>query len=472
ELTGFPEVLGGRVKTLHPAIFAGILSRRNLPEDIRDMEEHGFQPIDLVVVNLYPFRETIAREDVSFSQALEEIDIGGVSLIRAAAKNFAEVGAVVDPSDYAGLIKEMDNLQGGISNETRLMLAGKAFFHTARYDRWIADYLTRRFDSDQEEFPEILELTWEKAADLRYGENPHQRAALYREPIPLETSLLRACQFQGKELSFNNFLDLEAALQLVRNFRKPATVIIKHNNPCGVALGEDLREAFAKARETDPISAFGGVVGCNREMDAKTAKEISCHFLEAILAPSFSPEALEILRAKVNLRLLALPGLKEDSTSGAGYRRLLDLKQVSGGLLLQESDELSKEGEGRQVVTRRSPTPEEVQAMDFAWKVVAYVRSNAVAFVSGEQTLGIGAGQMSRVDSVKLAAAKACLPLEGSVLASDGFFPFPDGVEEAASVGATAIIQPGGSLRDSEVIAAADELKLAMVLTGKRHFRH
>lgn len=473
ELTGFPEVLGGRVKTLHPAIFAGILARRDIPEHVQDMEKHGLRPIDLVVVTLYPFREAILREDVSLSQAVEEIDIGGVALIRAAAKNFAEVAVVVDPSDYFGLIEEMDRLEGGISDETRLALAAKAFSHTTDYDRWIASFLVKQTTSGEEGFPQTLVRVWEKVADLRYGENPHQRAALYREPTPSESSLLRAVQLQGKDLSFNNLLDLEAALQLVREFQEPAVTLIKHNNPCGVALGRDVWEAFVKARETDPMSAFGGVMACNQELDGKTARELSSHFLEAVLAPSFSPEALEALRTKANLRLLVLPGRIEEPLSSLNPPPLFDLRQVSGGLLLQESDGLERDGEDTwQVVSRRTPTPEEKQALNFAWKVVAHVRSNAVVFASKDQTLGIGAGQMSRVDSVKLAVAKAGLPLKGSVLASDGFFPFPDGVEEAARAGTTAIIQPGGSVRDPQVIAAADGTDLAMVLTGRRHFRH
>ncbi|MBI2877655.1 MAG: bifunctional phosphoribosylaminoimidazolecarboxamide formyltransferase/IMP cyclohydrolase [Candidatus Tectomicrobia bacterium] len=471
ELTGFPEMLGGRVKTLHPRIYAGILALRSLPEHRDELEAQAIRTIDLVVVNLYPFRQAIDREGSSLEEALENIDIGGVTLIRAAAKNFPDVTVVVDPQDYPRLLGEMEQFRGEVSYATRRSLAGKAFSHTARYDRWITDYLASADLPEEEDrpFPEAWEPRWEKVNDLRYGENPHQRAAFYRETVLPAGSLIRAQQLQGKELSFNNLLDLEAAFQVVLEFREPTVAIIKHNNPCGVGRGKALPEAFARALETDPLSAFGGIIGCNRELDEATAQAMAPLFLEAILAPSFSAQALAALQGKANLRLLALPGLGMEERPPARW----ELRQIVGGILVQEADRLAAEDEKDwQVVTQHPPTAEEREALRFAWKVVSQIKSNAIVFARADRTVGIGAGQMSRIDSVKLAASKARDSLSGTVLASDGFFPFPDGVEEAARAGATAIVQPGGSRRDPEVIAAADVQGLAMVFTGRRHFRH
>ncbi len=464
-VTGFPEILGGRVKTLHPKIHGGILGRPGLESDRAEMEREGIAPIGIVAVNLYPFEATIAKAGVTRDEAVEQIDIGGPAMVRASAKNHAWVGVVVDPTDYATVLAELKN--GGVVGETtRRRLAGKAFAHTAAYDSAIAAYLAREDAGDPKALPEQAILSLTKVQGLRYGENPHQRAALYRTGPALAGTLVAAKQLQGKELSFNNLLDLEAALRIARDLADPAAVIIKHNNPCGVARhSTSLAEAYRNARATDPDSAFGGVVGLNRPVDAETAQEIGSTFIEAVIAPSFSAEAREALTKKTNLRLLELAF---DAPSAAGF----DLKPVSGGLLLQDADAGTLAQCELEVVTQRQPSDAEWEALRFAWVVVKHVKSNAIVYANAHQTVGIGAGQMSRVDSSRIAVSKARLPLVGTVLASDAFFPFRDGVDAAAKAGATAVIQPGGSVRDEEVIAAANEHSMAMVFTGMRHFKH
>ncbi len=469
EVTGFPEMMDGRVKTLHPKIHGGLLGRRDVAEHMQAMQEHGIEPIDMVVVNLYPFEETVAREGVTLEEAIENIDIGGPSMLRSAAKNWASVAVVVDPTDYEQIGYEMEANRGGLSRDTRFDLARKVFAHTARYDGAIAGFLSSLSSPEAEkpaDFPGTLTLQFSKLEDLRYGENPHQKAAFYRDLELREPSVANARQLQGKELSFNNILDLDAALELVRNFDNTAAVVIKHTNPCGVALSPySLVDAYTKAREVDPASAFGGIVGFNRTVDADTAKELASTFLEAVIAPSFTPEALGILGAKKNLRLLETGDLAPAGPS-------LDIKRVNGGLLLQDRDVARLDRGALRVVTQRRPTDEEMEAMLFGWVVCKYVKSNAIVYSKPGQLVAVGAGQMSRVDSSRIAVQKAVLPIPGSVVASDAFFPFADGVEAAADAGATAVIQPGGSVRDEEVIAAADRRGLAMVFTGMRHFKH
>ncbi len=479
EVTGFPEILSGRVKTLHPILQGGILAARHDPEHQHEVALHGLPLIDLVVVNLYPFLATVARPDLTLEEALENIDIGGPTLIRAAAKNFRDVTVVVDPSDYEALLEEL-RAQGGVSLATRFRLAQKAFAHVAEYDMAIADFFANRLSlrdqsvhvEPEEEIPAHVSLRLHRERPLRYGENPHQKAALYRIAED-EPGLAAARQLQGKELSFNNYLDLDAAWALVAEFSEPACAIIKHTNPCGAAIGETPAEAYRKALATDPISAFGGIVGFNRPVDAETARALAELFLEAIIAPGYDPEALAVLSQKKNLRVMLIDWAPRTSSPN-GQKRWAhyDLKRIAGGFLLQTRDQLSWDDARLQVVTRREPTPQEMEALRFAWIVCKHVKSNAIVLARSGQLIGVGAGQMSRVDAVKLAAWKAVLPVEGSVLASDAFFPFRDGVDEAARQGVRAIIQPGGSRRDPEVIAAADEHGLAMVFTGIRHFRH
>ena len=466
EITGFPEMLDGRVKTLHPKVHGGILHRREDPAHRAAVAEHGIPPIDMVVVNLYAFEQTAARPGARLEELIENIDIGGPSMIRSAAKNFSDVAVVTSPADYGAVTEEMSRSGGALSHETRWRLAQKAFATTAAYDSAIASTLERvsangnleRLASP--EFPETLRLTFRKAADLRYGENPHQRAALYSDGSA--TGVANGRQVQGKELSYNNIADLEAAWELAQEFPEPACTIIKHTNPCGTATGNDLAEAFARALECDPVSAFGGVVGVNRPLDRRAAEGMAKLFLEVIAAPAFERAALETFASKKNLRLVEISGVSPSRV----------LKSVSGGLLVQDADRRQLEESDLKVVTRRQPTKEEMRALIFAWKVSKHVKSNAVLYARDGQTVGVGAGQMSRVDACRLGAQKAVLPLKGTVAASDAFFPFPDGVEEIAKAGATAIIQPGGSVRDHEVIAAADRLGLAMIFTGVRHFRH
>jgi phosphoribosylaminoimidazolecarboxamide formyltransferase/IMP cyclohydrolase len=472
ELTGFPEMLDGRVKTLHPKVHGGILHMRGNPEHRAAVAEHGIQPIDMVVVNLYAFAKTAARPGVPLAELIENIDIGGPSMVRSAAKNFQDVAIVTSPADYGEIIAEMRASGASLSLATRWRLAQRAFAATAAYDSAIASVLERvpapaadgRFDTSglaaASGFPQTLRLSFGKAFDLRYGENPHQRAALYSDGSG--KGVANARQLQGKELSFNNIVDLEAAWELAQEFEEPVCAIIKHTNPCGTATGATLAEAYQRALECDPVSAFGGVIGVNRALDRETASAMAKLFLEVIAAPSFAAEAREIFAAKKNLRLVEV----------VPARQAWVLKNVSGGVLLQENDLRTLQPEELKVVTKRPPTAEEMRALVFAWKVCKHVKSNAILYARDGQSIGVGAGQMSRVDSAKIGAMKAVLPLKGSVAASDAFFPFPDGVEEIAKAGATAIIQPGGSVRDQEVIEAADRLGLAMVFTGVRHFRH
>jgi len=478
-LTGFPEILDGRVKTLHPTIFAGILARRDSTAHTQDLQDHGIVPIDIVVVNLYPFIDTIARSNTTLSEALEQIDIGGVALIRAAAKNFQDVIILVRPQDYAPVMQEWSE-QGEVSFNTRRRLAAIAFQHTASYDTAIAEYL-RLQTVEPEYFPENLTLALERIQPLRYGENPHQHAAFYRwggvPATAMQPTVADAEVLHGKELSFNNLLDLNAALAAVSSFTAPAVVIIKHTNPCGLACDDTLLEAYKKAHAGDPISAYGGIIGSNRPLDAATAREISQLFYEAIIAPEFTPEALKVLRMKKNLRLLAthcafdkngLNGTKKQSTLSSQ----LDVRSISGGLLLQTPDAMDEQEVSYRVVTEREPTLGEVTDLMFAWKVVRHVKSNAIVLAHKLAIVGVGAGQMNRVASVQLALEKAESRARGSVLASDAFFPFSDGVEAAVKAGITAIIQPGGSIRDEESIRMANHHAVAMIFTGQRHFRH
>ncbi|MGH7409869.1 MAG: bifunctional phosphoribosylaminoimidazolecarboxamide formyltransferase/IMP cyclohydrolase [Candidatus Methylomirabilis sp.] len=470
EITGFPEMLSGRVKTLHPRIYAGVLAKRDDPEHERQLREHGMKPIDLVVINLYPFEATVARTEASLEEAIEQIDIGGPSLIRAAGKNFEGVAVLVDPGDYSTVIGELRQTGGRLSRPRRLQLARKAFAHVARYDAVIAAYLERQLDERQGDvLPDLLDLRLFKVQDLRYGENPHQRAALYRDAEAAEPSLASAKQLQGKELSFNNLLDLDAALALAKEFEQPVAVIIKHANPCGVAVDRLLVEAYRRARDADLASAYGGVLGVNRPVDVETAHEISATFAEAIVAPGYEEAALAILKEKKTLRLLLLEPWPAPSPPDVATR---ELRHIAGGMLAQECDSLDLNPDSLVVVTRRPPTETEMRALRFAWKVAKHVKSNAIVLASEWATVGIGAGQMSRVDACRLAVMRAASPTRGTVLASDAFFPFRDGVDVAAAGGVTGIIQPGGSIRDPEVIQAADEAGIAMVFTGVRHFRH
>jgi phosphoribosylaminoimidazolecarboxamide formyltransferase / IMP cyclohydrolase len=462
--TGFPEMLDGRVKTLHPRIHGGLLARRDRPDHLAALRESGIEPIELIVINLYPFEATALRPGATREEIIEMIDIGGPAMIRSAAKNHRHVSVVVDPADYGRVGAALTQL-GALPDDLRTELAVKAFARTAAYDAAIHGYLSGGGTETTGDFPAALELSFEKIGTLRYGENPHQAAAFYRETGAPAGSLARAEQIHGKELSFNNLLDLDSGWRLVGEFTATAAVVIKHNNPCGAALGKTAAEAFARARDADPQSAFGGVVAFNRPLDAAAAREIGALFLEAIIAPAFEDAALEILRKKTNLRLLRA-GAGSIALSGS------DFKRISGGLLLQSWDCVTKPPASGQVVTKRAPEPQEMEDLDFAWRVAKHVRSNAIVYAAAGRTLGIGAGQMSRVDAARFGALKALSPLAGSVLASDAFFPFRDGIDAAAEAGVAAVVQPGGSIRDAEVIAAADERGMSMVFTGERHFRH
>jgi phosphoribosylaminoimidazolecarboxamide formyltransferase / IMP cyclohydrolase len=473
ELTGFPEMLDGRVKTLHPKVHGGILHRRENPAHVAAVAEHGIQPIDMVVVNLYAFEKTAAKPGVAFEELIENIDIGGPSMIRSAAKNFHDVAVVTSPADYPAIAEELARNSGALSLETKWRLAQKAFATTAAYDSAIASTLERvsspadfhpaKSKDKDEAFPQTLRLSFQKTLDLRYGENPHQKAAMYSDGSG--AGVANALQLQGKELSYNNIVDLQAAWDLAQEFDPndgPVCAIIKHTNPAGAATGKTLTEAYKRALECDPVSAFGGVIGVNRPIDAEAAEEMHKLFLEVIAAPSFDEAAKARFATKKNLRLVEVKAAPQKWI----------LKNVSGGILLQDNDSRPLQDVDLKVVTQRAPTAEETRALLFAWKVCKHVKSNAIVYARDGQTVGVGAGQMSRVDSAKIGAMKAQLPLKGTVAASDAFFPFPDGVEEIAKAGATAIIQPGGSQRDPEVIAAADRLGLAMLFTGVRHFRH
>ena len=465
EVTKFPEILEGRVKTLHPAIHAAVLARRDKPSHMKTLAEHGISPIDLLVVNLYPFAETVARHDVKLEDAIENIDIGGPALLRAAAKNYHAVGVVASPNEYGEVLSEL-KATGGLSHQTRWRLAAEAFALTAAYDMAVQDYLekTRQREAGRTHpFPPLLQLVHERARDVRYGENPHQLAALYKETQAW--GIASAKQLQGKDLSYNNLVDLDAALGLITEFEEPTAVVIKHANPCGVACAGNLLEAYRRARACDPVSAYGGVIAVNRTLDEAAAKEITSAFIEAVVAPAYDLEALEVLSGKKDLRALELP-----FTGGAGAR--LQLKQISGGILVQEEDALLFRQEGVKVVTHKKPTEGEMEDLTFAWKAVKHVKSNAIVVAKGKQAVGVGAGQMSRVDSVEIAIRKAGDRTRGAVLASDAFFPFADSIHKAADAGITSIIQPGGSVRDAEVIEAANQRGISMVFTGIRHFRH
>jgi phosphoribosylaminoimidazolecarboxamide formyltransferase/IMP cyclohydrolase len=466
EVTGFPEMLDGRVKTIHPRIAAGVLAIRGRAEHMQALAAYDIPLIDMVVVNLYAFEKVAAKPGVEVPELIENIDIGGPTLIRAAAKNFQDVAVVVSPEDYSAILEEMKSGGGGLSLATHWRLARKAFRLTASYDRAISarlagiEVVDGRFEDRPADLPPVLDVRAPLALPLRYGENPHQSAALYSDR---QKGIAGAEQLQGKELSYNNLVDLDAAWQLVGEFASPAAAIIKHTNPCGCAEAASQRESYRQALECDPLSAFGGVLAFNRPLDEDTALEIAKTFVEAIAAPDYTVKALAILAAKKNLRLLKVANAVPDA---------LVIKSISGGYLAQTADLHKLERSAAQVKTERAPTEEEWAALEFAWKVVKHVKSNAIVFARAGQTAAVGAGQMSRVDSVKVAAMKAALPLAGTVLASDAFFPFPDGLEEAARHGITAVIQPGGSVKDPDVIAAANRLGLAMVFTGVRHFRH
>ncbi|HHX8442997.1 TPA: bifunctional phosphoribosylaminoimidazolecarboxamide formyltransferase/IMP cyclohydrolase [Vibrio diabolicus] len=475
DYTGFPEMMDGRVKTLHPKVHGGVLGRRGQDDDV--MEKHGINPIDMVVVNLYPFAETVAKEGCTLADAVENIDIGGPTMVRSAAKNHKDVTIVVNAHDYDRVIAEMDANEKSLTLETRFDLAIAAFEHTAAYDGMIANYFGTMVPSygenkegdEESKFPRTFNQQFEKKQDMRYGENSHQAAAFYVEANPQEASVSTARQIQGKALSYNNIADTDAALECVKEFNEPACVIVKHANPCGVALGKDILEAYNRAYQTDPTSAFGGIIAFNQELDAKTASAIvERQFVEVIIAPSVSAEAIEIVAAKKNVRLLECG---EWSTKTTGF----DVKRVNGGLLVQDRDQGMVSLDDLKVVSKRQPTEEELKDALFCWKVAKYVKSNAIVYAKGDMTIGVGAGQMSRVYSAKIAGIKAAdegLEVAGSVMASDAFFPFRDGIDAAAEAGIKCVIQPGGSMRDDEVIAAADEHGMAMIFTGMRHFRH
>ena len=465
--TGFPEIMGGRVKTLHPKIHGGLLGRRGVDEAV--MALHEIEPIDLLVVNLYPFAETVARPGCGYPEAIENIDIGGPAMLRAAAKNHEAVGVAVDPGDYQTVLEELE-AQDGTTLATRSRLAAKAFAHTARYDTMVASYLGAIHNVPADRFPGTLPLVFDKAQDLRYGENPHQQAAFYREPAQRGASISAAKVLQGKDLSFNNIADADTAIECVRQFEETACVIVKHANPCGVSVAATPLEAYDRAYRTDPTSAFGGIIAFNRELDATTASAIiDRQFVEVLAAPSVSAEAARVLSSKPNVRVLELGDLGRTPSGELEYR------SVTGGLLVQTRDTGSVAESDLKVVTRRKPTQAELVDLQFAWRVCKFVKSNAIIFAQHRTTIGVGAGQMSRVYSTRIAAMKAAdeqLEVSGSVMASDAFFPFRDGIDVAAEYGIRAVIQPGGSKKDSEVIAAADEHGMAMVFTGMRHFRH
>jgi phosphoribosylaminoimidazolecarboxamide formyltransferase/IMP cyclohydrolase len=467
DYTGFPEMMDGRLKTLHPKIHGGLLALRCNEEHMNAATEHQIDMIDMIVINLYRFEDTVAKEDCPFDEAIENIDIGGPAMLRAAAKNYRYVSVVTDPDDYPKILEEMKSTEGSISENTNFALATRAFQLTARYDAAISNYLSSiNREGTKKTFPESFTVQFFKAQDLRYGENPHQHAAFYRETDQPMSAVSSARQLQGKELSYNNIMDSDAAWQMVSDFELPATIIVKHANPCGAATSEsDIADAFGKAMKTDPVSAFGGIVAINRIVDKKAAEEMAKIFLEVIIAPGFDKDAKAVLSTKKNLRLLEIP---VSGTRPAGY----DFRRVVGGLLIQDRDIDDFDIRKARIVTKRPPSEEEYKALDFAWRVVKHVKSNAIVYASKDQLVGVGAGQMSRVDSVKIATMKSNLPTRGCVLASDAFFPFRDGVDMAAEAGITAIIQPGGSVRDEEVIRAADEHGMAMIFTETRHFKH
>jgi phosphoribosylaminoimidazolecarboxamide formyltransferase/IMP cyclohydrolase len=487
QVTGFPEMLDGRVKTLHPGIHGGLLARRDKPEHMAALAREKIEPIDLLVINLYPFAQTVARAGCTLDDAIENIDIGGPAMLRAAAKNWQDVGAVIDPADYAQVLAELD--AGGLTRATQFALAKKVFAHTAAYDGMIANYLGAladgsEADTDQvparNKYAAVFNLQVMKTQDLRYGENPHQSAAFYREREPAAGTLARWTQLQGKELSYNNIADADAAWECVKTFDQPACVIVKHANPCGAAVGASAAQAYAKALKTDPTSAYGGIVAFNRPFDGAAAQAIHAakQFVEVLLAPAITAEARALFAAKHNVRLLEVPISHAGNTLDFKHEIMtnaLDFKRVGGGVLLQSADNRNVQRAELRVVTRQQPTAQQLDDLMFAWKVAKFVKSNAIVYCAGGMTLGVGAGQMSRVDSSRIASIKATnagLSLQGSAVASDAFFPFRDGLDVVVDAGAACVIQPGGSMRDAEVIAAADERGIAMVFTGVRHFRH
>jgi len=478
QLTDFPEMLDGRVKTLHPKVHGGLLARRDMPEHMAALKEHGIQTIDLLIVNLYPFEATVAKPGCTLEDAIENIDIGGPAMVRSAAKNWKDVAVMTDASQYAGVIEELKN-NGQVSEKTRFALSVAAFNRISNYDAAISDYLSsyNLEEGTRQEFPAQSNGRFVKLQDLRYGENPHQTAAFYRDLYPAPGSLVTAVQLQGKELSYNNIADADAAWECVKSFSESACVIVKHANPCGVALGANALESYSKAFQTDPTSAFGGIIALNTQVDAAAALQISKQFVEVLMAPSYSAEALEIFKAKANVRVLqiALPEFKSGGTAFEQGRNAQDIKRVGSGLLIQTADNHDLQLADLKVVTKVQPTPAQLQDLLFAWKVAKYVKSNAIVFCANGMTMGVGAGQMSRLDSARIASIKAGhagLSLQNTVVASDAFFPFRDGLDVVVDAGANCVIQPGGSVRDGEVIAAADERGVAMVFSGVRHFRH
>jgi phosphoribosylaminoimidazolecarboxamide formyltransferase/IMP cyclohydrolase len=474
EVTGFPEMLDGRVKTLHPRIHGGLLARRDMPAHMAALQQHGIGTIDLLIVNLYPFAQATARADCTLEDAIENIDIGGPAMLRAAAKNWQDVAVVIDPADYPRVLAELQ--AGKIARDTKFMLAKKVFAHTSAYDGMITNYLTALEAGAENtlaavpaktEYPQVFNLQLVKTQDMRYGENPHQSAAFYRDLKPVDGTLAHWTQLQGKELSYNNIADADAAWECVKTFDAPACVIVKHANPCGVAVAGTALEAYSKALKTDPTSAFGGIIAFNQPLDGAAAEAVAKQFVEVLIAPSISAEARAVFAAKQNVRLLEVPLLRQMNG--------LDFKRVGGGMLLQSADTKNVAASELRVVTTRQPSHEQMQDLLFAWKVAKFVKSNAIVFCAGGMTLGVGAGQMSRIDSARIASIKAQnagLTLQGSAVASDAFFPFRDGLDVVCDAGATCVIQPGGSMRDEEVIAAANERNIAMVFTGTRHFRH
>jgi len=464
EITGFPECLDGRVKTLHPKVHGGLLAIRSNPDHMRQLKELGIEPIDMVVVNLYPFKQTILKGNVALEEAIENIDIGGPTMLRSAAKNYQDVVVLVDPADYEPVLNELKQTQE-VSLKTKFRLSYKVFEHTSHYDTLIQQYLRSKLD--EVFFPATLTLTFEKAQDMRYGENPHQKAVFYKEIGACVGCLNEAEQLHGKELSFNNINDANGALELLKEFDEPTVVAVKHANPCGVGSADTIYEAYMKAYEADPVSIFGGIVAANREIDAKTAEEMNKIFLEIVIAPSFTEEALDILKNKKNIRLLKLPNISQKIPEGA-----YDMKKVGGGLLVQNINNVLYGDEDIKVVTEKQPTAEELETMRFAMKVVKHTKSNAIVIAKGKQTVGIGPGQANRITSARIAIANGKEKCKGAVMASDAFFPFPDCVEAAHEAGITAIIQPGGSVRDNESIEACNKYGIAMVFTGIRHFKH
>ncbi|MEJ6020836.1 bifunctional phosphoribosylaminoimidazolecarboxamide formyltransferase/IMP cyclohydrolase [Ramlibacter sp. PS4R-6] len=475
DVTGFPEMLDGRVKTLHPKVHGGLLARRDVPEHMQALRAHGIDTIDILVVNLYPFEATVAKPGCTLEDAIENIDIGGPAMVRSAAKNWKDVAVLTDASQYPQVLEEL-KAKGKVSDTTRFALSVAAFNRISNYDGAISDYLSSlQEDGTRSVFPAQANGRFVKLQDLRYGENAHQQAALYRDLHPAPGSLVTAQQLQGKELSYNNIADADAGWECVKSFDAPACVIIKHANPCGVAIGRDALDAYSKAFKTDPTSAFGGIIAFNRPVDGAAAQAVSKQFVEVLMAPQFSEEALAIFKAKANVRVLQIalpPGGKTDWDNG---RNLMDVKRVGSGLLMQTADNHVLQLADLKVVTKKQPTAEELKDLLFAWTVAKYVKSNAIVFCKGGMTMGVGAGQMSRLDSARIASIKAehaGLSLKGTVVASDAFFPFRDGLDVVVDAGATCVIQPGGSMRDAEVIAAADERGVAMVFSGVRHFRH